>query len=197
MVINVFLREERKNMNKNFFGKFDVKTIVATALGAALFLVLFAFVKIPSPVPNTNIQIAYGITTFFGALFGPISGMLIGFAGHALNDFIAGFGVWWSWVIASAVAGLFAGFAYKFSDLEHGKKPGKMFFILNIVGQFVAWVIVAPILDIVMYSEPVNTVFVQGLTSFVIDAISACVVGGILAFAYASVRSSASSLDKE
>ena len=186
-------------MNKNFFGKFDVKTIVATALGAALFLVLFLFVRIPSPIPNTNIQIAYGISAFFGALFGPISGFLVAFVGHALNDFVGGgiSGVWWSWVIASGVAGFFSGCAYKFSDLEHGKKPGKMFFIFNIVGQLIAWILVAPVLDIVIYAEPVETVFVQGFTSFVIDAISACVVGGILAYAYAAIRPSNSSLDKE
>ena len=193
-----FLREVYSYMEKkSFFGKLDVKTIVATALGAALFLVLFYFVKIPSPAPNTNIQIAYGITTFFGALFGPISALLVGFAGHALNDFLAGFGVWWSWVIASAVAGFFAGCAYKYCDLEHGKRPGKMFFIFNIVGQFLAWVVIAPVLDIVMYAEPMETVFVQGLVSFVIDTLSALVVGYILCVAYAATRSSSSSLDKE
>ena len=33
--------------------KFSTKTIVATGLGAAVFLVLFMYVKIPSPVPAT------------------------------------------------------------------------------------------------------------------------------------------------
>ena len=45
------------------------KTIVATGLGAALFMVLFMFVKVPSPVPETNLQIAYGVSAFFAALF--------------------------------------------------------------------------------------------------------------------------------
>ena len=35
--------------------KFSTKSIVATGLGAAVFLVLFMFVKIPSPVPETNL----------------------------------------------------------------------------------------------------------------------------------------------
>lgn len=36
---------------------FSTKTMVATALGAALFFVLFAYVKIPSPIPETNFQL--------------------------------------------------------------------------------------------------------------------------------------------
>ena len=52
--------------------KFDTKTIVATGLGAAVFLVLFMYVKIPSPVPETNLQIAYGVSSFFAAVFGPL-----------------------------------------------------------------------------------------------------------------------------
>ena len=36
-----------------------VKSIVAIAIGAALFFVCGRFVAIPSPVPNTNISIQY------------------------------------------------------------------------------------------------------------------------------------------
>ena len=32
---------------------------------------MFMFVKVPSPVPETNLQIAYGVSAFFAALFGP------------------------------------------------------------------------------------------------------------------------------
>lgn len=181
-------------MNKKIF---STKTIVATALGAALFLVLFYFVKVPSPVPNTNIQLAYGITTFFGALFGPVAGFLIGFVGHALNDFIAGYGIWWSWVIASGVAGLFSGLAFFTTDLEHGQKPGASYYLFNVIGQALAWIVVAPILDILMFSEPANTVFVQGVVAFIANTITALVVGTVICYAYASTRSSKRSLDKE
>ena len=68
---------------------FSTKTMVATALGAALFMVLFMFVKVPSPVPETNLQIAYGISAFFAAVYGPVAGFLIAFIGHALSDFLS------------------------------------------------------------------------------------------------------------
>ena len=64
-------------MEKKLF-EFKTKTIVATGLGAALFIVLFMYVKIPTGIPETDIKTAYGVGAFFAALFGPIAGGLIG-----------------------------------------------------------------------------------------------------------------------
>ena len=55
----------------------NTKTIVATGLGAALFTLLFMFVKVPTGVPEVSLQTAYGVGGFFAALFGPIAGGLI------------------------------------------------------------------------------------------------------------------------
>ena len=86
--------------------KFSVKTIVAIGIGAALFFVLGRFVAIPSPVPNTSISVQYGLLAFLSVVYGPVAGALVGFIGHTLIDFSYGWGIWWSWVIASAVFGL-------------------------------------------------------------------------------------------
>jgi len=176
---------------------FSTKTIVATGLGAALFLVLFMYVKVPSPAPNTNIQFAYGISAFFGALFGPVCGAIIAFAGHALNDVIAYGSPWWSWIIASGVAGAIAGIPWFKLDLANGQKPNASFFIWNIVAHAIAWLLVAPALDVIIYAEPANLVFLQGVVAFIVNAITTVVVGGILAFAYAKTRTAKGSLDKE
>ena len=106
------------NMNK----KSPITTIVAIAIGAALFFVLGRFVAIPSPVPNTNISIQYGLLAFMAALFGPVAGCLIAFIGHALIDFSYGWGIWWSWVIASGVAGLIMGLLMNKLDIENSFK---------------------------------------------------------------------------
>ena len=103
---HISLCKGRNTMNK----KSPVVTIVAIGIGAALFFVLGRFVAIPSPVPNTNISIQYGLLAFMATLFGPLAGLLIAFIGHALIDFSYGWGIWWSWVIASGVAGLIMGF---------------------------------------------------------------------------------------
>ena len=182
--------------------KFDTKTIVATGLGAAVFLVLFMYVKIPSPVPETNLQIAYGVSSFFAAVFGPLAGFLVAFVGHALNDVISYGSPWWSWVFASGASALITGLcsgkvAPAVESGECGRKELIQFAVYAIIGNAVAWLLVAPILDIVMYAEPVNTVFLQGVTAFVIDAIVSVVVGGILLKAYASTKTGQGTLSKE
>lgn len=71
-------------MKKMF--EFKTKTIVATAIGAALFTLLMLYVKIPTGIPETDVQTCYGVGSFFAAMFGPIAGFLIGFIGHAISD---------------------------------------------------------------------------------------------------------------
>ena len=184
-------------MKKNLF---STKTIVATGLGAALFMVLFMFVKVPSPVPETNLQIAYGISAFFAAVFGPVAGFLIAFIGHALSDFISYGSPWWSWVVASGVSGLIAGFAYFKIDVENGKLSTKdlvTFNLFAIIGCAIAWIVIAPLLDVVIYGEPMNLVITQGLVAFVMDAIVSCVVGTVLLIAYSKTKTSQGSLTKE
>ena len=105
--------------------KFSVKTIVAIGIGAALFFVLGRFVAIPSPVPNVNICVQYGLLAFMSVVYGPVAGALMGFIGHTLIDFSYGWGIWWSWVIASGVFGLLVGMSaklLKMDEAEMGKK---------------------------------------------------------------------------
>ena len=40
----------------------NTRTIVATGLGAAIFTLLFMYVKVPSPIPETSFQTAYGVS---------------------------------------------------------------------------------------------------------------------------------------
>ena len=46
----------------------SIKSIVAIGIGAALFFVLGRFVAIPSPVPNTTINIQSGILSVFSII---------------------------------------------------------------------------------------------------------------------------------
>jgi energy-coupling factor transport system substrate-specific component len=179
--------------------KLDTRTIVATGLGAALFALLFMFVKIPSPVPETSFQTAYGLGAFFATLFGPIAGALIAFIGHALSDAVQYGSPWWSWVIASGVAGFIFGFAYKRTGVEEGTLGTKdivTFNVIQIVGNVIAWLIVAPILDILIYQEPVNLVFTQGVTAAIMNSISVGVIGTLLLLAYSATRARRGSLSR-
>ena len=179
--------------------KVTTRTIVAAGLGAALFALLFMFVKIPSPVPGTYIQTAYGLAGFFGVLFGPIATGLLAFIGHAISDAVQYGSPWWSWVIASGVAGFIFGFAFKRTRVEEGEFKGKdiiTFNIIQIIGNAIAWILVAPVLDILIYQEPANLVFTQGITAAIMNIISAGVFGTLLLIAYAATRTKKGSLSK-
>ena len=180
--------------------EFKTKTIVATGLGAALFTLLFMYVKIPTGIPETDIQTAYGIGAFFAALFGPIAGGLIAFIGHALSDSIQYGSAWWSWVVASGLSCFIIGLVYPklhVEDGEFGKKDIILFNVYQIIGNAIAWIIVAPILDILIYAEPANLVFTQGVVAAISNTISSGVIGTILLVLYSRTRSKKGSLTKE
>ena len=177
-----------------------VKTIVAIGIGAALFFVLGRFVAIPSPVPNTNISTQYGLLAFMAAHFGPIAGALIGLIGHALIDFSYGWGIWWSWVIASACFGCLMGLIskkLKLADGEFGSKGFIGFNVCQIICHVLAWGVVAPVLDILIYAEPANKVFVQGLVGGASNIVTTAIIGSILCAAYAGSRPKSGSLSKD
>ena len=180
--------------------EFKTKTIVATGIGAALFMLLFMYVKVPTGIPETDIQTAYGIGSFFAALFGPIAGFLIAFIGHAISDAIQYGSPWWSWVVASGVSCFIVGLVYpklKVDEGVFGWKDILLFNVFQIVANVIAWIVVAPVLDIVVYGEPANLVFTQGAVAALWNAISMGVIGTILLFLYSKTRSGKGSLSKE
>ena len=182
-------------MNK----KSPITVFVAIGIGAALFFVLGRFVAIPSPVPNTNISLQYGLLAFMAAIFGPLAGALIAFIGHALIDFSYGWGIWWSWVIASAVAGLIMGLGAKKINIEKsfGKKEICIFNVTQVVAHLIAWGVVAPVLDILIYAEPANKVFTQGLVGGLSNIVTTAIVGTLLAMAFSAAKPKTGSLKKE
>lgn len=180
--------------------KFSVKTIVAIGIGAALFFVLGRYVAIPSGVPNTNVSIQYGALAFIAAVYGPIAGLLAGFIGHFFIDFSYGWGVWYSWVIASAFFGGIMGFVASRMKIEEGifgKKDIVVFNVAQIIAHLLAWVLIAPVLDILIYAEPANKVFLQGLVGAGINIVATAVVGTLLCAAFAAAKPKKGSLTKE
>lgn len=177
----------------------SIKSIVAIGIGAALFFVLGRFVAIPSPVPNTTINIQYGILGVFGVIYGPIVGVLVGFIGHTLIDLSWG-SPWWSWIIASAVYGLIIGLAKKKVDIENGEFGTKQMIAFNVfqlIGHAAAWLAVAPALDILIYNEPTGKLLAQGLWAGASNFITTAIIGTALLFAYAKTKTKAGSLKQE
>jgi len=177
--------------------KFTAKQIVATAIGAALFFVLARFVSIPI-FADTYISLQYAVLGFFAAIFGPLSGLLIGLIGHALNDITYG-SPWWSWILTSALVGLAFGFwmkGVKIEEGEFGKSGAVRFIIGSVVIHAVGWILIAPTLDILIYAEPANKVYVQGLLAAIANIVTTAVVGTILLYGYSKTRTKSNSLTK-
>ncbi|RUA07112.1 MAG: ECF-type riboflavin transporter substrate-binding protein [Fusobacteria bacterium] len=156
--------------------KLTTKSVVAIGIGAALYGVLSA-VSIPI-APNTSLRIAVALLTIFGALFGPIAGFLVGFIGHALNDTMMYGGIWWSWVMLSAMIGLSMGFIRfdKTFDPENGilnKTHIVKLYLFAVIGMILAGV-AAYIGDVFFYGEPADKVWIQILfatvSNFIVTA---------------------------
>jgi energy-coupling factor transport system substrate-specific component len=177
----------------------SVRTVVATGIGAAIFFVLMRFVAVPSGVPNTNLNLASAILTIFAAIFGPVAGLLIGFIGHTITDLTWG-GVWWSWVIADAVYGLVIGLFWKLYKIEEGEFNVIRAVIFNAVqigANAVVWIGIAPTLDVLIYSEPADKVYLQGVAAAVLNAAVVLVLGTIIAIGYSRTKVKAGSLKAE
>jgi energy-coupling factor transport system substrate-specific component len=178
----------------------SVRQVVAVGIGAALFFVLARFVSIPSPVPNTNITLQYAVLALLSGLYGPVVGGLVGFIGHTLTDLSWGGSPWWSWVIASALFGVLFGLfkdKYGIAKGEFGKKQFLTFALVALVAHAICWILVAPVLDILIYAEPANKVFAQGAAAWIINSLATIVVGGLLAYGYTKTVAKEGSLKKE
>jgi energy-coupling factor transport system substrate-specific component len=177
----------------------SVRTVVAVGIGAALMFVLMRFVALPSGIPNTQLALAPAILTVFAAIFGPVAGLLIGFIGHALTDLTWG-GIWWSWVIADAVFGLLIGLSWKLFKIEDGAFTIKRIIIFNVIqilANVIAWIGIAPALDILIYQEPAAKVFLQGVTAAGLNSAVVLILGTILTVGYSRTRVKAGSLKAE
>lgn len=184
----------------NSKSKFGIREVVAMGIGTALFVVL-TNVQVPfGIIPNTALQSRVAVLTFFSAVFGPVVGGVVGLIGHALGDALFYGGIWWSWVFPDALFGILVGlFAKKYAIREGGFATGKIVFfnVVQIVANAAAWIGLAPVLDIAIYAEPANKVFLQGVLAFVGNIIVAGVLGTLLAIAYSKVGAKSSSLSKE
>lgn len=177
---------------------FSIKHIVAIGIGSAVFLVLGRFGSIPSGVPNTNFELSYAFLALMAIIYGPLSGFLIGFIGHVLKDMLFYGSPWFSWVLASAVIGLIIGLSTKYVNLEKFNKASIIKFnIFQIISNLVAWLIIAPVLDILIYSEPVNKVFIQGAMASITNILTVGIVGTGLILLYSKSLVKKGSLSKE
>ena len=180
--------------------KLSINTIVAIGIGAAVFIILSRFGSIPTFIPNTNVETAYAFLALMAVIYGPVAGLSIGLVGHLLKDLILYGSPWISWIIASGIVGLVIGLSKKrlnVEDGEFGRKKVIVFNIYQVIANAIAWLLVAPALDILIYAEPAKKVFTQGAVSFGFNIVMVGILGSILIATYVKTRVKKGSLDRE
>lgn len=86
------------------------------------------------------------------------------------------------------------------NKVYEGELPTKTIVRFNIsvvVAHALSWMLVAPLGDILIYSEPANKVFVQGVTAFASNALTTGIIGTLVLIAYAKTRTQTGSLSTE
>ncbi|MCR4756077.1 MAG: ECF-type riboflavin transporter substrate-binding protein [Lachnospiraceae bacterium] len=174
-------------------------TVAAIILGSLLFFILGRFVSIPCGIPDTYITLQYGVLAFAAAVFGPLAGALIGLLGHFAVDYSGavyyGWNLWWSWIISSAFFGGAMGFANRktvFSNDYLDIGGIVQFNVTQIIVNLISWVVLAPLLDVLLYGQLFEYVFKQGVISAGVNIITTAVLGSLLCIAYSSAVSSKS-----
>ena len=167
-----------------------LKIVIVIIVGVILFFIMGNFLVIPSSMEYTNADVQYGMLAFAAAVYGPVAGFVIGFLGDYISSDYNEVFIWWSWVIASGIFGLLVGIGCRGMEIDKGKfgkKEALRFNIVQITAHILSWGIVAPLLDIFMYDQPVQTVFRQGFVAALSNIVITLIFGNLLCVACSDI----------
>ena len=184
---------KEKTLGKKLLGEWNTKTIVAVAIGAALFAVLMVYGSIPV-FTNTYLTSAMIVPVVIGGLFGAVPAMVTTLVGNCLADLIGGWGFWFDWSIGNGFLGFCVGLLPVYgADIKAGifnVKQIIIYAVCCILGNMVAFGVITPIMTALFYSADLEITFLQSFASCISNIIVLTVIGIpvllILAKRYAS-----------
>lgn len=191
---------KKQSLGSILLGKWNTKTIVGIAIGAALFGVLMNFGSI-RVTTNTSLTTSYIVLPIVGALFGPLPAFLTGLIGNTIADLIGGWGLWFDWSFGNAVAGFFMGllplYGAKIEDGVFTVKHAIIYAAVTVVGVGIGFGLVTPVLTYLFYSSELTVTWIQAWAAIVSDASVAIIVGVPVLFALAKRNARGTNLSKE
>ena len=191
---------KKQSLGSILLGKWNTKTIVGIAIGAALFGVLMNFGSI-RVTTNTSLTTSYIVLPIVGALFGPLPAFLTGLIGNTIADLIGGWGLWFDWSFGNAVAGFFMGllplYGAKIEDGVFTVKHAIIYAVVTVVGVGIGFGLVTPVLTYLFYSFELTVTWIQAWAAIVSDASVAIIVGVPVLFALAKRNARGTNLSKE
>ncbi|MBM7616480.1 energy-coupling factor transport system substrate-specific component [Weissella uvarum] len=157
------------------------------AVFAVLGALAYQFLSLPFAVPNTVISFEPAVLTLASFILGPIGTMGVGFLGHFLYDSLNYSIVWWTWIIAEGIYGLLLGLISLRLKLMARPFNVRQFFAFNLwqlLANLLAWGLIAPLGDFLIYKSDWIFVFQQGLFAALANTIVIAIFGSLFLFFY-------------
>lgn len=158
----------KKSGGSLIVGEWNTRTIVAIAIGAALYGVLMVFGGIPV-FSNTQLTTAMIVPVVVGGLFGPLPALVTCGVGNVIADLIGGWGLWFDWSIGNAVMAFCVGLLPLYgANIKEGVftvKHAIIYAICCILGNVLAFGIVTPIFSYLLYATDLNITFLQAFAA--------------------------------
>ncbi len=189
-----------KNWMTYLFGKWNTQTVVAIAIGAALFGVLMIYGSI-TVFTNTRLTTAMIVPVVVGALYGALPAAIALFFGNMFADLLAGWGFWIDWSIGNFFLGLFVGllplYGARVKDGIFKPLHAVIFGVIAVVGNALAFGVLTPIFTVLLYGGELTITFMQSFAAFASNSIVLIAAGIPVLFALAASYRRSSGLRKE
>ena len=121
------------------------------------------------------------IPVIVGAMFGPVPAALACAVGNLIADLIGGWGYWFDWSIGNGVLGFIIGLLpFYGANIDEGIfKPihGVIYTITGIVGNYLAFGVITPLLTTLFYGGELEVTFLQALAAGLSNTLILVVVG--------------------
>ena len=160
--------EEKKSIGKMLVGQWNTKTIVAVAVGAALFGVLMCYGGIPI-FTNTSLSTAMLVPVIVGGLFGPLPACIAAGVGNVIADLIGGWGMWFDWSIGNAIMAFCVGLLPVYgANIKEGIFEVKhmiIYAIICIASNMVSFGVITPIFTVIFYGADLELTLLQSFAA--------------------------------
>ncbi len=190
----------KKSFGSKLLGEWNTRTIVTVAIGAALFGVLMNYGGIPI-FTNTSLTTAMIVPVVVGAMYGPVPAAVAAGVGNVIADLIGGWGMYPAWSIANAVAALFIGalplYGAYITEGVFDVKHMVIYIICILVGNALAFGVVAQVLTVVFEGGDMNVSLLQGLYASIGNILVEGVIGILVIKLLANRYKSRTNLSEE
>jgi energy-coupling factor transport system substrate-specific component len=191
---------KKQSVLKTILGVWNTKTVVAIAIGAALFGVLMNYGGIPI-FTNTKLTTAMIVPVIVGAMFGPVPALIACTAGNVVADLIGGWGFWFDWSIGNGVLGFIVGllplYGARINDGIFKVQHAIIYAVVCVLGNALAFGIVTPLLTVAFYGGELEITFMQSLTGGIANTLILTIIGIPILIALAARNARSNNLKKE